>query len=268
MLFKINNINNKFIKDERFEDKTLILLKKMGSLIPVSEKDFHELKKQNYLYEKYNIEEKILDVGEDCKNIIDFCDGVHNLYITSLNPKYTFAMEIMEGVMGYSIKNNSYLILNLAEKDINFNKITSIFTHEYHHVVRNQYLFNEVKKKKVLFDYIIEEGMAENFVLEVLGEDQLNPWAKKRSHLEILEYKSYLLRNHNEEETNIIYEAMYGDLFKDIPLWLGYSYGYYFVRFIIENTHYSIKDLTTKDRFFFLEYVDKFWEKIEYSLKI
>lgn len=155
MLFRITNINNKFINDEHFDDKTLSLLRKMGSLIPVNEHDFFELKKQNYLYKKYNVEERILNVSEACNNVIDVSGGVHNLYITSLNPKYTFAMDMMEGVLGYSIKNNSYIILNIAEKDINFNKIISIFTHEYHHVVRNQYLYKNIRKKKVLFDYFV-----------------------------------------------------------------------------------------------------------------
>lgn len=240
----------------------------MGCLIPFSEEDFVEIERQNYLFHQHNIREKILIINNKCRDIINVNQGVHNLYISTLNPNYFFAINNMGGVLGYTLNNSSYLVLNLDYKTINIKKIISTFAHEYHHVIRNQYFKNYRNNKKVLFDHIIEEGMAENFVLKVLDKNHLNLWAKKCSYEELLNNQSYLIKNLYEKNISTIYSIMHGDKFNDLPLWLGYSYGYYFIRFILDYTNYTIEDITVKDRDFFLNYISIFKKNLEYNIKI
>ncbi|MBU8567678.1 DUF2268 domain-containing protein [Virgibacillus pantothenticus] len=265
MLLNIINLNNKLIdSQDEISGECLDLIRQMGAFIPCSEIDINYLKKQNQLIQKHQIYKHLFEVKNYCQNLLRYDDGEHNLYIVTLNPNYTFALKTLQGVLAYNKWNNTYLLINLSVKDGKHERLSSIFAHEYHHVIRNQHLKDFPKRKKILLDYVIEEGLAENFVSKVFDENSLNPWAKQSTPNEIIKYRDYLKKNLNEDKTEIIYSALYGDQVAGIPLWIGYSFGYYFIKYILNNENTNIDYLTKQSREYFKSFISDFFSYIYY----
>lgn len=267
MLLNITNINTKLlsIENSEIDKENLILLRRMGVLIPDKDKEkLDMLREQTDIIEKNGIYQHIKDINNQCIKILDYENGEHNLYIASLNPNYSFALDKLNGVVGYNIQNNTYLILHLKKQQTSFDKISSILVHEYHHVIRNLiHQEKQLSRKKILLDYIIEEGLAENFVAEVLGESYLNPWAKQLSLEEINANKDFLISHINNDKPELIYSALYGDQVAGIPLWLGYSFGFFFIKYLLEYRKYELYHLTEQSREYFNSYISEFFEWIK-----
>jgi uncharacterized protein YjaZ len=260
LLLNITNLNDFFLnkKESEIDKKKLLLIKQMGALIPKNELDRNILREQNKLLYKHDIIDHIVRIKNQCIKSLDY-NGEQNLYLGTLNPKYDFALNKLHGVLGYNLKNETYILIYMPEyTELLSNKISSIFIHEYHHVIRNQMIQRNKTTigPKVLIDYIIEEGLAENFVSKVLGEDFLNPWAKHSTLKDIKNYRKLILKNINEDKPESIYSMLYGDQELGIPLWLGYSFGYYFIKYLLQNN--KIEFLTAQNRDYFVPYLEFF----------
>lgn len=105
----------------------------------------------------------------------------------------------------------------------------------------------------LLLDYIINEGLAENYVEEILGKEYVNPWAFMHQRQEFNSFIE-ILKNPYINDRSKIYSIIHGNKKENIPLWLGYSYRYSLVNFIKRNTLINIDELTKKDRNFFDNY--------------
>ncbi|APB35652.1 DUF2268 domain-containing putative Zn-dependent protease [Heyndrickxia coagulans] len=265
MLLNIKNLNM-FLLNKRYngiDRDTLNLIKQMGALIPNSEKDKDELMEQNNLFCQYEICNYIFKIKEKCEKIMN-CEEEQNLLIVTLNPNYDFALNTLHGVLGYNLINTTYILIYISDYTGIYDTVGSIYVHEYNHVLRNFLLMKDkVQVQKVLFDYIIEEGLAENFVSRVLGEDFLNPWAKHLSLKKVKDNTGIILNYLKEKKTDLIYSILYGDQKRGIPMWLGYSFGFYFIRFIIKESKGQLDFLTGQRKEFFMPYLNEFINWIE-----
>jgi len=263
MLLNIKNINTRLInrKEDEIDKESIELFEKMGAFIP-KEDELYKLAEQNNLIEQNEIYQHIQSIKKKCSNVIDYKGGEQNLHIVSLNPNYSFALENLNGVVGYNIQNNNYLLLHLEENKNILDNISSLFVHEYHHVIRYLILQDNNIRKKNLIDYIIEEGLAENFVVQVLGKSYLNPWATQLSIEEINSYQEFLINHLYDEEPKLIYSALFGDQVEKIPLWLGYNCGFYFIKYLLQHRKKDIIFLTEQKREYFIPCLSDFFEHI------
>lgn len=85
------------------------------------------------------------------------------------NPKI---MRDQNGKSGLAFKDKLFLFLSDQNSD---NEIRALFVHEYNHVCR---LAKNDKQEEnyILLDSIILEGLAENAVRELVGEEYLAKW--------------------------------------------------------------------------------------------
>ncbi|WP_175638300.1 DUF2268 domain-containing protein [Metabacillus schmidteae] len=143
------------------------------------------------------------------------------------------------GRSGLAFHDKLFLFLS---KDVLKNDIESLFLHEYHHVCR----LATVKKSEETFtivDNMVMEGLAENAVREIVGEEAVSNWTKlygldqcERFYKRIILPHKDIARDHSKFP-----QLMYGTGF--YPNMLGYSVGYHIVKTIMDKTGLKTKQL-------------------------
>ncbi|MDN7240644.1 DUF2268 domain-containing putative Zn-dependent protease [Planococcus sp. N028] len=125
--------------------------------------------------------------------------------------------------------------------------LRSVINHEYHHHWRTHAL-NITEQNQTLMDRLILEGLAEHFVKIRLGDAYLGPYkdALTEEQAKDLWERTYkLCRNELGERTDFY---MFGSKDENLPLWAGYSLGYYLVKWYVEkNEGSSFEYLTSLD---------------------
>lgn len=183
--------------------------------------------------EKRNINQK--EVKEIIDRTIRKCKGIIFSPITRIFvfPSYSsFTKNKMSGVSGYTPWQNTMLVFVDSTTKQWKKLLESTIAHEYLHTITRQY-----HKWETLLDSIIFEGLAENFVQDVL-ENKLSPWSRA---LDLRQSKKYLkkIKHKLESKDMDIYKSVF---FKDkeYPLWTGYSIGYNIVKnFLNKQSVYS-----------------------------
>lgn len=239
---RIQNLNTSFLADTKSKNTGKDgLLKKMGLMIPKTLNETLFLNKQNKCLLERNYIHLIKNVYAKCNSHIKIVKDEYKVYIGTLNPRYLFVVNNLNGVLGYTIKNSTYIFIKV-NKDQNLQKkaICATFAHEYYHACRNLRM-GSLKKK--LVDHIIEEGMAECFVETVLGTSYLNPWARKVKIDEIVEHSQLIIESLESSSPDLIYSLLHGDIKYQLPQWIGYSLGYRFVHWLIHEEGNVLEDL-------------------------
>ena len=143
------------------------------------------------------------------------------------------------GRSGLAFRDKVFLFLS---KDVNKNDIESLFLHEYHHVCR----LAVVKKAEDTFtimDTMIMEGLAENAVREVVGDEAVSDWTKLYGAAQCERFYKRIILPHKEitRDHSKFPQLMYGTGF--YPKMLGYSVGYHLVKTIMDETGQKTKQL-------------------------
>jgi len=138
-------------------------------------------------------------------------------------PSYnSFIQNKMNGSSGYAPWQNTILVFINPSARRWKTSLESTITHEYLHAITRQY-----HKWETLLDSVVFEGLAENFVQDVLG-NKLSLWSQT---LDLKQSKAYLkkIKSKLNSKDIILYKSLFfGN--KDYPLWTGYSIGYHLVR--------------------------------------
>ncbi len=143
------------------------------------------------------------------------------------------------GRSGLAFHDKLFLFLS---KDVHIDDIESLFLHEYHHVCR----LAAVKKSEESFtivDTMMMEGLAENAVREMVGEEAVSNWTKLYSPEQCERFYKKIILPHKEmtRDHSKFPQMMYGTGF--YPNMLGYSVGYHIVKAIMDETGQKTKHL-------------------------
>ncbi|MFC4320662.1 DUF2268 domain-containing protein [Litchfieldia salsa] len=143
------------------------------------------------------------------------------------------------GKSGIAFSDKLFLFLS----DTNSAKeVKAVFTHEYNHVYRlSKNKKNE--RKYHLLDTIILEGLAENAVLERLGETEMANWTTYYStkQLERFWIKLILPNINLTQEDHLYHRLLYG--IGHYPKMLGYCVGYHLVNQYLRNNDLKVSDI-------------------------
>ena len=137
-----------------------------------------------------------------------------------------------------------HLVVYPANETIHFLKSTVV--HEYNHHYRIATL-NNGHADVTLLEKIIREGLAEHFVGDVLGADFHGPWVDALSEDAAKALWETLYSVHATDIGEQTHALVFGGQNTDVPLWAGYSVGYYLVKWYRQlHPLVSVIDLTTK----------------------
>ncbi len=180
---------------------------------------------QSYSYKKINekyIKSSCKEVIEKCKKYLD--KKVHIFLFPTFDK---FALEKMNGLSGfYSWRDTILLFINSNGKWEDYFKGT--VAHEIAHS-----LSPYCKPGASIRDWIILEGIAENFKEFILKNSKKTPWIKsisKEESKKLFDKMKGSIKKSNPKEYN---EIFYGT--GKYPLWAGYAIGYYLVKEFIEK---------------------------------
>ncbi|MGD6817644.1 DUF2268 domain-containing protein [Metabacillus sp. 84] len=130
------------------------------------------------------------------------------------------------GKSGLAFFDKLFLFLS---PDVPKTAIKALLIHEYHHICR---LEKNPKREKdyTLTDVVIMEGLAENAVREILGEDQAAGWTRLYAETQLKQFwKKHILPNKKvKQEDRQFDKLMYG--LGMYPKMLGYTAGYFAVK--------------------------------------
>ena len=129
-----------------------------------------------------------------------------------------------------------FVSTKLTEKELN-----ALFTHEYHHMCRRAF----VNEHPTLMDSLVIEGLAEDAVENLFGEDYLNLWTQRYSLNEVKNYwDSHFVPALYNRGLHLHKPYLFGDDLLSLPPWIGYCTGYRIVKAFKERCGpFSIKEL-------------------------
>lgn len=159
----------------------------------------------------------------------------------------------------------SYIFLSLVPNVDTLNRVQSALAHEINHNVRYQFIDWDGGSLK---EMIVAEGLAENFAVQMYGEEKLGPWVTK-TDLEMLNQviKPFLHKHLDVRGMQKITAYLYGDEIAammgqnevGMPYCAGYACGYYLVKYYLEKTGQSIEEATLLPASEILAEVEEFW---------
>ncbi|MGM7690535.1 metallopeptidase [Staphylococcus felis] len=215
------------------------------------------------------------DFWSNCRKYIE--NAIKQFELNGIQPlidKYIFTVLLGDSEKPTMYLNNNYggdggvpgyVFLSIVPNTYTLDRVKSAIAHEMNHNIRYQYLKWDGGS---LAELIISEGLAENFVKKMYGNQYLGPWVTtidwKKQQNEI--------RKKIKENIDIdnMFEAMpylYGDeitkLFGGVPVGLphaaGYTCGYYLIKYYLEKTQCTIEEATIKSSDEILREVNDFW---------
>jgi uncharacterized protein YjaZ len=107
--------------------------------------------------------------------------------------------------------------------------LASTVVHEYNHHYRITALDNG-HANVTLLEKIVREGLAEHFVAEVLGTAFHGPWVHALAEDEARRLWETLYSTHASDTGEQTDSFVFGGQNTAVPLWAGYSLGYYLVK--------------------------------------
>lgn len=191
--------------------------------------------------------------------------------------EYLFTLMLADPSSPYSVMNDGYcgdggipgyIFGSLVPSETTKTRIPVALAHETNHNVRFQYIkwSNEIS----LAEYMIFEGLAENFAVKLYGEENLGPWVSKTDQEMLNEYIKPLIQGALEVQGfDNITSYMYGDEMAKLqnyipvgmPYCAGYACGYYMVKYYLDKTGKDIVDATILPAEEILKEIDGFWSE-------
>lgn len=215
---------------------------------------------------------------ENCRQSIQnslqqFTDAGIDLHIK----EYLYTLVLAAPDSPYSKMNDNYcgdggipgyIFGSLVPSEYTKSRIPIALAHETNHNVRFQYIkwSNDIS----LGEYMICEGLAENFATFLYGEENVGPWVSKTDMETLNEYIKPLM----QEALDIhgfdnITSYMYGDEMAKMqnyipvgmPYCAGYACGYHMVKFYLKKTGKSIMEATILPANEILREIEDFWKE-------
>lgn len=191
--------------------------------------------------------------------------------------EYLFTLALADPESPYSIMCDNYsgdggipgyIFGSLVPSAFTKSRMPIALAHETNHNVRFQYIkwSNDIS----LGEYMICEGLAENFAVYLYGEENIGPWVSKTDEETLNEYIKPLMQNSLDVSGfDDITAYMYGDEIAKMrnyvpagmPYCAGYACGYHMVKYYLEKTGKSIIEATILPAEEILKEVDGFWEE-------
>lgn len=160
-----------------------------------------------------------------------------------------------------------YMVISLVPNEKTLDRLQAVIAHEMNHNIRYQYI--KWSQDVTLAEWVIAEGLAENFVESLFGPDYIGPWVKKNT-LEVVEkrIKPKMKDKLNLSGMQAVMPYIYGDEISriqggekvDLPYAAGYTLGYYLVKYYLEKTQQSIFQATILPAKEILKEVKEFWD--------
>ena len=192
--------------------------------------------------------------------------------------EYLFTLALADPESPYSIMCDNYsgdggipgyIFGSLVPSAFTKSRMPIALAHETNHNVRFQYIkwSNDIS----LGEYMICEGLAENFAVSIYGEENVGPWVSKTDEETLNEYIKPLMQSSLEVRGfEGITAYMYGDelakmqnyIPAGMPYCAGYACGYYIVKYYLEKTGKNIIEATILPAEEILKEIDGFWEEI------
>lgn len=220
-------------------------------------------------------DEKLWDacVASIEKSLMQFVDMGIDLRVK----EYLFTLALADPESPYSIMCDNYsgdggipgyIFGSLVPSEYTKSRIPIALAHETNHNVRFQYIkwSNDIS----LGEYMICEGLAENFAVYLYGEENVGPWVSKTDEETLNEYIKPLMQNSLDVRGfNDITAYMYGDEIAKMqnyvpagmPYCAGYACGYHMVKYYLEKTGKNIIEATILPAEEILKEIDGFWEE-------
>lgn len=224
------------LSEEELETISFFGIFNLESDIEMLETQLNKLR--NLAYEDFIRDELILLQKEfPVSKTIEF-----ELFI--LDEQDQFVREKLGGVSAFTDWSGKMFFAVLPDAQVR-STLRSVINHEYHHHWRTHAL-TITEQNQTLMDRLILEGLAEHFGKVRLGDAYLGPYKdalteKQAKDLWESTYKS--CRNQLGERTDVY---MFGSKEESLPLWCGYSLGYYLVKWYLEkNEGTSIEYMTS-----------------------
>ncbi|MGZ3768555.1 MAG: DUF2268 domain-containing putative Zn-dependent protease [Bdellovibrio sp.] len=235
ILWKDEKTFERVLQGLQYFDSTLNLPNQVPNML---EKSFFMADQSLKLSEEENIflKAEIVKAIHLVKN--DFPKLNSEIVIFGTSERNKFLIEKMDGVGGYAAEKA--LLLYLQPKAQWRKGIFRTALHELNHTARYKF-----EHPLMFLNWTVLEGLAELYVSEKCPQDPLSPWAQSASVEQInsllpLVKKFWL----NSEMPKDAQEWFYGSKEKAIPLWFGYSLGFYIVKsFRVKNPALSWIDL-------------------------
>ncbi|MGT2907321.1 DUF2268 domain-containing protein [Streptococcus dentiloxodontae] len=158
-----------------------------------------------------------------------------------------------------------YIFLSLVPNCDTLNRVQSALAHEINHNVRYQFIDWDGGSLK---EMIVAEGLAENFAVQMYGEENLGPWVAKTDWETLNQVIKPFLHEHldvrgMQKITAYLYgdeiAAMMGQDRVGMPYCAGYACGYYLVKYYLAKTGQSIEEATLLPASEILAEVEEFW---------
>ena len=216
---------------------------------------------------------------ENCRKSIQnslqqFTDAGIDLHVK----EYLFTLALADPDSPYSKMNDNYcgdggipgyIFGSLVPSEHTKSRIPVALAHETNHNVRFQYVkwSNDIS----LGEYMICEGLAENFATFLYGEENVGPWVSKTDMETLNEYIKPLIREALDVQGfDNITSYMYGDEMAKMqnyipvgmPYCAGYACGYHMVKYYLKKTGKSIVEATILPAEEILREIEEFWEDI------
>lgn len=193
--------------------------------------------------------------------------------------EYLFTATLSDPKSPYSIMSENccgdggipgYIFATLVPSEETMRRIPVILAHETNHNVRFQ--IEEWRNDIPLGEYMVCEGLAENFATAMYGEEQVGPWVYKTDMQTLNEYIKPLMQPAlNVSGFENITAYMYGDETAKMrnffpvgmPYCAGYACGYHLVKYYLKKTGKSIVEATLTPSKEILKEAEGFWEEGE-----
>ena len=161
-----------------------------------------------------------------------------------------------------------YIFGAIVPSEYTMSRLPVALAHEANHNVRFQFIkgSNDIS----LGEYIVCEGLAENYAASIYGEEYVGPWVTKTDKETLNEYIKPLMKEalHVQGFDNIT-AYMYGDELAQMqnyipagmPYCAGYACGYHLVKYYLEKTGKNIIEATILPAQEILEEAEEFWKE-------
>ncbi|MDC3416957.1 DUF2268 domain-containing protein [Aquibacillus salsiterrae] len=172
------------------------------------------------------------------------------VFIFPSNEKNRLLSEHFEGVSGVSHPGKLFFFL---PNNVSLKKLHALVIHEYSHICRLDKL-GKKEEDLTLLDAIVLEGLAENAVRTLLGNEYVGSWAKHPSKQEVeLFFRKWIKPCLDLKKTDPLHDQiMYGD--GHFPKWLGYKVGYQLIASCLEHPELQLKQMHSLSSLQLLDY--------------
>lgn len=170
-------------------------------------------------------------------------------HVIIADPERSQAIEADDGYTGFG-GHSGHAIVHANVSERNVQRIPAALAHEYHHNIRLR--FEPWSKETTVGQYMLIEGLAEAFAVELCGEDFAGPWVTRQTAEEREHARQVLGGSLEVTGWNEIRSFIFGDWVartcgqpeRGLVRSAGYAVGYDCVRAYCAKTGCSVAEAT------------------------